>query len=324
MSQSSSKVVISEAPFHSKEGADLVLRSSDRVLFFVRKYFLTGASPFFLNLLADGTPEERHEGLPICPVSEESLTMRAILQLCHPYHIAPLTFLDTVDVAELVVSLRKYIMEDASKRLEHVVRDGCVSLTSSGQTLLKTSPLRVFALARILGLDDIVPLALHEVLYIPLDELEESPELEYISGRDYHRLVKYYTDCGRAAENVIPGHLVQETCGLSFGIGEPDAQRPHLVWAGVHLHVSRSWATAEYVADIQRMFRNQPMGNNLEAKPLIKLMDGTCGAVYKELQAHAEKALKALKEKIHMSIAKVKIPDFDARQPTMSSSLLRR
>lgn len=305
ISQSSSQLAISEAPFRSKEGADLVVRSSDRVLFFVRKHLLTGASPFFLNLLADGTPNETHEGFPVCPVSEDSLTIRAVLHLCYPNHIAPLAFLDTITLSKLISSLHKYIMEDAHDRLEHIVRDGCLSLTSpaSGQTLIKTNPLRVFALARTLCLDDIVSLAVKEVLHIPLSQFEESPELEYISGRDYHRLVKYYTECGEAAANVISDRLVQEVCSLSAE--EPPPSKPHLVWAGVHMHVPRSWVMAKHVASLQQTFRNQPMGKDIVAEPLIELMVGTCKAEYKEVQVNVEKALKALKEKMLLSIAKV-------------------
>ncbi|KAF8899681.1 hypothetical protein CPB85DRAFT_1327450 [Mucidula mucida] len=179
------------APFDSTEKADLVVRSSDGVHFFVVKAFLIYNSEFFANLFKDSVPQEQHGGLPMFNASEDSDTMRTVLKLCYPLGIAEDDIADIMGCAGIRSALHKYMMEDGEVRYIAAGR-------LAGFRLMKTDPLRCYVIARTMGLDGLARAAAKETLRIPLRDRKAFKELALIDALDYQRLLDYFCSCGEA------------------------------------------------------------------------------------------------------------------------------
>ncbi|KAF9007732.1 hypothetical protein BDZ89DRAFT_1168430 [Hymenopellis radicata] len=164
-------------PFNSAEKADLVVRSSDGVHFFVAKFFLTYNSEFFANLLKDSVPSKR-------------------TKLCYPCHIVgedpvDVDFNDVVAWQAIRDALRKYIMEDAETLFMAYVKSGA-------SRMMKTDPQKCFVLARRAGLDDVARAAAKETSRHPFHDREVFEELALVSALEYRRLLDYFRSCGNA------------------------------------------------------------------------------------------------------------------------------
>ena len=81
-------------PFN-KPAANVILRSSDRVDFYVQRVILTEASPVFEDMFtfeavqpdpADQGPDAQQyrDGIPIVKVTESSEVLDALLRFCYP------------------------------------------------------------------------------------------------------------------------------------------------------------------------------------------------------------------------------------------------
>ncbi|KAF8998472.1 hypothetical protein BDZ89DRAFT_1148079 [Hymenopellis radicata] len=85
-------------------------------------------------------------------------------------------------------------MEDAQERWKKTI----VFLD-----LVKTQPLRIFAIACCCRWGDIARAAAKALLSTPLCDWETSEELRNITGMDYHVLMKYYIKCCAAVERAF-------------------------------------------------------------------------------------------------------------------------
>ncbi|KAF8998481.1 hypothetical protein BDZ89DRAFT_884861, partial [Hymenopellis radicata] len=143
-------------PFDSPgRGADLVIITSDGAILYVVKALLIYASPFFANLLGDSSPDETHDNLPLYRSSEDCRTMCAVVRLCYPVAIEP----ETMAEVSVLDAVQKYMTEDVQERLKHVV---CSS------AMMKSEPIRIFAIACRCRWADIARAAAKEILRIPL------------------------------------------------------------------------------------------------------------------------------------------------------------
>ncbi|KIY70118.1 hypothetical protein CYLTODRAFT_202556 [Cylindrobasidium torrendii FP15055 ss-10] len=172
---------------------------------------LVRASPFFDNLLADGIIEEVYEGLPLCPVLEDSGTMHFILRLCSPGHITILDLLDASAKHALSPALDKYLMDQPRQRVEDILRGSHEYVQATDNAL------RVYALARAFGLDVVAQVAARQSLSAPLEEWEPSPlVISVMSAADLHTLLQYRMRCSAAAHhaaNIVPSpSLTSEGC----------------------------------------------------------------------------------------------------------------
>lgn len=140
---------IAQTPFNNEAGnADLILRTSDQVDFYVHKLLLRMASSFFTDMFTVACEEKstqpvmssRTPSLPVVDVQESSSTINSILRICYPVDEVSETSLDKVaDILEVAL---KYEIPKAISRMKKELL-GYVS----------TNPISVYAKACALGLE---------------------------------------------------------------------------------------------------------------------------------------------------------------------------
>ncbi|KIY70119.1 hypothetical protein CYLTODRAFT_420091 [Cylindrobasidium torrendii FP15055 ss-10] len=183
--------VFGKPPFDSPSAADIILHTSDNVVLFTYKLDLMRASAFFDNLLSDGVPDGLFEGHPMIPVPEPSPTMHFVLRLCSPGYIMAEDIM-RVEHVSIISALDKYLM-DAPRRLFITL------IKENAPSIVERNPLRAFALARAVGLQDISSRAARASLCKPISAWPQDT-VRFMSGTDYHCLVSYHQRCGDAAK----------------------------------------------------------------------------------------------------------------------------
>ncbi|TCD69437.1 hypothetical protein EIP91_007562 [Steccherinum ochraceum] len=153
---------VAQDPFND-DTADVVLRSSDAVDFYVHKIILSVASPFFKQMFSLHQPPSEHpanedQGLtvtvsgspvPVVPISEGSATMDYLLRLCYPVTDPRLPTEVMIAAAHLEAAV-KYELKEATDLLRNTLR-----------TFIAAEPLRVYVVACRLRLEDEASLAAH-------------------------------------------------------------------------------------------------------------------------------------------------------------------
>ena len=182
---------LANAPFDDPR-ADLVLRSSDDVNFFVFKVVLSLASSVFADMFT----------LPLPAVSQNSSDEPPVIQLFEDA--------ETIDMAlryfypipsPEIVSLRdaRILMEFARKYQADVIRHSVTRFLTDN---IKRDPANIYALASAYECQDIAAQALQSSLIVPI-YLIHSPELQYSTTREqYEALIYYHISCGRVASAV--------------------------------------------------------------------------------------------------------------------------
>ena len=169
--------------------SDLVLRScssdaqnhcgSEAVDFSVHRAVLSAASPFFEAMLSLPQPSrDDDETIPVIPFTETAAVLETLLTYIYPF---PDPVIDTLD--ELVPALeaaRKFDLTSATDGLRRRLID---------PTFLKTSPLRVYAIASRFELDEEARTAAQATLSTGLHSLPLHDDLKAMSAYAYHRLV---------------------------------------------------------------------------------------------------------------------------------------
>ncbi|KAK0434785.1 hypothetical protein EV421DRAFT_1909086 [Armillaria borealis] len=208
-------ITTADAPFDDPtDSVDLVIRTADRVDFFVLSALLSLQSPssFFRQVLPGNIDTEERDGFPVLEVEEDSDTFRTILLFCYPY-VAPETRMESVLKFRAVgVTLDKYRMDRA---MERFVQAGLAS------SMISEQPLRVFAVAVANGWKKLGEAAARNILATPFSQaISDVEELNEISARNFHRLEEYHMRCGKAAQiQVRRGSLSWlrgKTTGLFF------------------------------------------------------------------------------------------------------------
>jgi len=178
------------APFDNPE-ADLILRSSDHVEFRVWRCIMREASPIFKDMLSlpqsDNDPPLATP--PVVDMTEDSTTLRSLLQFCYPIKPPSLSALD--QITNVLEAAHKYsidpLKEFAQEALEHHINQ---------------QPLRVYALACRYRVENIARGAAKCTLGTKLDT-EYCSELEEISGGDVLRLITYREKCSDAVATIL-------------------------------------------------------------------------------------------------------------------------
>ena len=202
MSQSPKSIPpkLANAPFNGPS-ADLVLRSSDGVNFFVFKVILSMASSVFADMLTvplPAAPQNSSDEPPVAQLPEDAETLDMALRYCYPIP------------SPKVVTLRdaRILLEFARKYQVDVIKD---SLTRFLTDTIEHNPAGIYALASAYEYQDIAAKALQSSLMVPIYKLH-SPELQSSTTREqYEALIYYHISCGRVASAVsmrrkwIPG-----------------------------------------------------------------------------------------------------------------------
>ncbi len=193
-------MTIADAPFDNPTNSvDLVIRTADKVDFFVLSGLLSLKSPssFFRHVLKSSRHTEERDGFPVLEVQEDSDTFRTILLLCYPDVTPQIKSVD--QIVAVKKALEKYCMDHTLEKFVQMV------ITSP---LMKEQPLRIFALALVNGWRVLGEAAAKSALTIPLDDPEADPEEELedlcsINALQYVRLRNYHRKCRRVARDVL-------------------------------------------------------------------------------------------------------------------------
>lgn len=183
------------APFNDIE-ADVILRSNDDVEFLIFKMFLSYASPFFKQMftLPQGQGEQNmKDGRPIVAVTEDSKTIRLLLQYCYPRwedEEEPPNLETLISVLQVSI---KYDMAGVEKR----VRAALVA-----PRFITDDPVRLYAMTLHRGLAAEARIAAKETLRLPILGRKYVPELELISAGAHYRLQEYHVKCAELASGV--------------------------------------------------------------------------------------------------------------------------
>ncbi|KAH8093145.1 hypothetical protein BXZ70DRAFT_909353 [Cristinia sonorae] len=127
---------VAAAPFDDKN-ADVILRTSDNVDFYVYKLVLSLASPFFKDTFSlSQSPDSETAGtIPVASFTEDSSTIDYLLRLCYPI-VDPAKPTDILTVAKYLEAAKKYDLVKATDLLRRTLRK-----------FIRTEPLRVYAIS---------------------------------------------------------------------------------------------------------------------------------------------------------------------------------
>lgn len=169
--------------------ADIVLCSSNNVLFRLHKIILSLASEFFRDMLSLPQPESTPstsrdcsaiselDGIPVLHVSESSDVLERLFRLCYPIDDP---VLETIgEVSSTLEAAMKYQMAEAFKITKRRLL-----------TLAPMDPLRVYAVACRFGLEEEASAAAAEVLKQKTQD-RYVEELEELPIGAYHRLLSF-------------------------------------------------------------------------------------------------------------------------------------
>ncbi|PBK99746.1 hypothetical protein ARMGADRAFT_878807, partial [Armillaria gallica] len=175
-------------------GADLILRSSEGVHFYVHKPLLSLASPVFRDMFNIGqTPLTFQGGIPVVQMSEDSDVLHKLLVWCDPRSV-PLPEQFAIDDISRVLSLTdKFMMEGVASRV--------------GMLLFKYAekqPAHVYALAyrgRGSWGAELMRAAAWQTL--KSDFPHHTQVFDDISAKAMMRLYEYRIDCVTATQSLI-------------------------------------------------------------------------------------------------------------------------
>ena len=187
------------SPF-DKADADLVLRSSDNIDFFVSRAIMALASPIFADMfiVAEQTSASARSAATACgsdapavDLTEHGRGLDNFLRFIYPVKNPVIEKLeDALDVLEVASKyMVDHIAEEASKRFE---------------MLAEEQPLRAYALAYICRREDAMRIAAKVSLLYPWPESTRNiiEELGTTINAALIRLQEYHTACGAAASSV--------------------------------------------------------------------------------------------------------------------------
>jgi len=182
---------VADSPFDSMAVADVILRSSDNVDFYVMKAFLAYSSRFFSTMFtlpqSNNTDEKgAQDGIVVVEMSERSRPLRYMLLFCYP---GPSPTINNIyDIMAVVHMVEKYEMDPIEKRAREVV------VHSSA---MKDIPLQIIAFAFHHGWKDIGVIAARNILAQP-PRFAFFKELEYLGGTAFYHLNEFRYECSKA------------------------------------------------------------------------------------------------------------------------------
>ncbi|KAJ3480026.1 hypothetical protein NLI96_g8647 [Meripilus lineatus] len=141
---------VAKSPFDDTS-ADVVLRSSDHLDFYVHKLILSLASPFFKDMFSLNQPSIAHDTIPpaphsnphpIIPVTESGFTLDYILRFIYPV-AEPSPPTTSTQVDHILEASMKYEIEKSALKMKEALL-----------TFIESEPITVFVIACRLVLED--------------------------------------------------------------------------------------------------------------------------------------------------------------------------
>jgi hypothetical protein len=167
------------SPFNNKRGdADAVLRSSDKVEFFVHKEILSLSFTVFDKLLRlPGDKDDIRDDLPVVQLDEPSSTLDTVLRLTYRKSIP--SNLTLAEITSALDSLKKYGMVEISYRVQSLV-----------DSIIDTDPFGAYVISAAYELNTLAERAALSTLKLPLSALD-SPLLASYPAKDYRKLIRF-------------------------------------------------------------------------------------------------------------------------------------
>lgn len=190
--------VDAENPFDSAAKADVILRSSDGIDYHVLKAFLSFSSSVFEGMFSLERPVDlklrdvTKNSLPVVPVEESGETLRTLLFLCYPGDRPKIAIADYFLLVDAAAS--KYCMVSLRGTIEQMLL---------ASPLLTEDPLKTFAIAIQHRWEAVARLSALRSLALSIHAQPDVDELNYISGFEFHQLLKYHAHCRRVAQDVL-------------------------------------------------------------------------------------------------------------------------
>jgi hypothetical protein len=179
--------------FFKAPNADIILQSSDGVLFHGFRWILAEASPVLRDMLGPPPTNAVPESLERIVLPELASTLELLLRLIYPMAPQP-EFTCLLTLKAVLAAALKYEVTLASNTL----RKALVS-----PNFLENETLRVYAIACQFGLDDEAKIISRATLAIALLEEPLCNELKNISAYDYCRLLNLHSTRATAMKGVM-------------------------------------------------------------------------------------------------------------------------
>ena len=174
---------------------DVILRATHGAEtrdFRVHKVFLSFSSPVFRDMFGIPQPSSvATNGIDVVDVTDPPRALELILRFIYPSVDSPVID-DLTTLSEALVLADKYDIEVARSRLRPSFREFAI-----------TEPLRTYAIACRLGLEDEMKIASSHTISIHLPGLTELPdEFKLIPATEYHRLILLHSKYRKEVETI--------------------------------------------------------------------------------------------------------------------------
>ncbi|KAA1476990.1 hypothetical protein DENSPDRAFT_564728 [Dentipellis sp. KUC8613] len=190
-----------DAPFNDQAtGADIILRTSDEVIFYTHKLILSFASPFFQDMFRLPQPTGTAGQIAVVDISEDSRTLEFILRFCYPF--PPPTFKTVSEIRCVLEAALKYDMAGVRAFAE-----------TSLNSVIDENPLDAFVIACRCDREDICRLAARRLLKYSMRTFQ-SEELRNLTAYQYNKLTQWHASCCLAAYGVVSGRYWFESCDI--------------------------------------------------------------------------------------------------------------
>ena len=194
-------------------GTDIILKSSDDVLFDAYRRILIESSPFFSDMFT--LPQEDDTSIPTIQFSEPGSVLSDLLMLTYPGEDPVIDTLDKVSV--ILAAALKYEMVRATQTLRRLL---------VSPVFLEKEPTRVYAIASRYDLEEEARIASSYTLRINILDCPLSDELKHITAWSYHRLLLLHRrrseEALKVLESVQVGEVKCTQCnGIHYGALSP-------------------------------------------------------------------------------------------------------
>ncbi|KAA1477001.1 hypothetical protein DENSPDRAFT_565089 [Dentipellis sp. KUC8613] len=290
------KPPVAPAPFDSVDaGADIILRTSDKAEFYVHKFLLSFASPFFKDMFSLPQATSVASRIPVIDITEDAQTFNLILRICYPFSSPPLT--NMTDVRRVFEAALKYDIP----AVQDVAEVGLATITEK-------EPLGIFVIGCRTNREDICRSAAISLLQHPLQSLE-CDELHDLSAYDYHKLTRWHARCCAAASGAVFGRdwfengdvSAQNNARCSCWIKDPAAGSEWLAPKGL-------W---EYLGRVRETLAACPSSAAVASEQLLGPKDrwncgrGSCAG--KDCQKGRREFVEILGREVDRLVSEVKI-----------------
>lgn len=261
--------------------ADVIIRSSDNMHFYVHKALLSIVSPVFEGMFAllDGT-QELYDNRPCLSVTDDSYDLLRLLSWCDPRSSRGIS--PTLDDLTITLSIAK--------------KYGVDSMFANARKLLlahcSVGSLRVYAIAIRFRLDDVAQKAAQATLQLSLAS-HKCPDLKHISAFAIQNLHNYHFRCKKAVRDLLASESWvkdMKTVAHHLTSREGDRGKPHThgverfslkrlaVVGGGALWLSTAKTTSwwsDYVEAMMYVLNDRPSILSLQIPSLVEALEET-------------------------------------------------